>query len=236
MKMIVAMRGLLGAGAGVLALTLAFGSAAKAAPDALPNWNGLWVHDGGLMFDPTVDKYGKPEAPPLTPQYQKMFQDNLALRAKGDQVLDPTSKCLPPGMPRMMIMVFPMEIFQTPGQVTIFGEWASQVRRIYTDGRQHPKDLEPTFNGHSIGHWEGDTLVVDTVGIREDTSIDSSPLQHTGQIHIAERIHLVSPTVLEDQITLTDPGVFATPWTSARRYHRDPAATIMDYACEGRIQ
>ena len=188
------------------------------------------------MFDPAADKYGKPENPPLTPEYRLKFEEGLKERAKGNQVLDPTSKCLPPGMPRMMTMVFPMEIFQTPGQVTIFGEWSSQVRRIHTDGRGHPDDWDPTFNGHSIGHWEGDTLVADTVGIRADTSIDSSPLQHTSQLHITERIRLVDKNTLEDTITLTDPAVFTEPWTAARRYHRSPNVRIMDYACEGRLE
>jgi len=238
--------GPLAAGISAMALAVFFGQAsaravaAEAAPQAaataIPDWNGIWVHEGGLMYDPTVDKYGKPEDPPFKPEYRKMFEAGLAARARGEQVLDPTSKCLPPGMPRMMIMVFPMEIFQTPGQVTIFGEWSSQVRRIYTDGRGHAVNRDPTFNGDSIGHWEGDTLVVDTVNIRPDTSVDSSPIQHSDQLRITERIRKIGPTQIEDQMTMIDPVAFVHPWTTTRKYHMDPKIFIMDDVCEGKIQ
>ena len=219
-----------------VAAALACGSGAHAqnAPPPARDWNGIWEHQGTLMFDPTVGKYGKPEVAPLTPEYQRRFTAALAARARGEQVNDPTAKCLPQGMPRMMIMTFPMEVFMTPGQVTIFAEWNSQIRRIYTDGKDHPHEPDATWNGYSTGHWEGDTLVADTVDVRQDNSIDSSPLEHSDKLKIHERIRLVDKDTLEDEMTLIDPVAFTKPWTEVRRYKRNAKIYIMDYACDGK--
>jgi hypothetical protein len=138
-------------------------------------------------------------------------------------------------MPRFMVASYPLEILQGPGQVTVIAEWSSQVRRIFTDGRPHPPadELDPTFNGHSIGRWEGDTLVVDTVGIRGDTSFDATPLQHSDQIHVAERFRLRDPKTLEVVMTITDAVAFARPWVVTRVYARGgPELQIMEYVCE----
>ncbi|MEP7313987.1 MAG: hypothetical protein ABI859_15505, partial [Pseudomonadota bacterium] len=124
---------------------------------------------------------------------------------------------------------------QTKGQVTIIAEWSSQVRRIFTDGRPHPPEdeVEITFNGHSIGRWEGQTLVVDTIGIRGDTSFDASPLQHSDAMRVSERIRLTDPKLLEAVITVTDPKAFTKPWVVTRHYKRGgPELQIMEYVCE----
>jgi hypothetical protein len=198
---------------------------------AAPNFEGIWERPEGqgIRFNPA----GTP--PPYKPDWDAKYKAALAARDRGEVVLDPTSSCLPPGMPRVMVATYPLEILQTPGQVTIIAEWSSQVRRIFTDGRKHPDPdrLDPTFNGHSIGHWEGQTLVVDTVGVRGDTSFDASPLTHSDQIHITERIRLVNKDLLEDVITVADPGAFTQPWVVTRRYARGgPGLQIMEYVCE----
>jgi hypothetical protein len=123
--------------------------------------------------------------------------------------------------------------------VTIIAEWSSQVRRVFTDGRGHPApdDLDPTYNGHSIGRWEGKgkdaVLVIDTVGIRGDTGFDSSGIEHSDQIHVVERMRQSSPDLLEDEITVIDPKAFAHPWVVTKKYKRGgPEAKIMEYVCE----
>ena len=119
------------------------------------------------------------------------------------------------------------------GQVTIIAEWSSQTRRIFTDGRKHPVDPDPTYQGHSIGHWEGDTLVIDTIGVRGDTVFDATGLGHSDQMHITERMRQSSPTELEDQITVEDPVAFTHPWVITRKYKRGgPDLQIMEYICE----
>jgi len=195
----------------------------------VPDMSGIWERVEGIRFAP-----GK-ELPPYNTQYAARYEAALAARSRGEEVLDPTSRCLPPGMPRIMNATYPVEILQTPGRFTLIAEWSSQVRRIFTDGRKHPPedDLDASFNGHSIGHWEGQTLVVDTIGIRGDTSFDASPLTHSDQMTIQERIRLTDPKTIEDVITVTDPGAFTKPWVVTRHYRRAaPDQQILEYICE----
>ncbi len=124
-----------------------------------------------------------------------------------------------------------MEIIQKPQQMTIIAEWESQVRRVFLDGRKHPAELDPTFNGHSIGHWEGKTLVVDTVGLRADTVFDQSGIRHSDRLHLIERFTLVQPDTIELQITADDPVAFYQPWVVKKVYKRAPGAEIMEYVC-----
>ena len=196
---------------------------------AVPDMGGVWERAEGIRFDPTLTP------PPLTPPFQARYEAAMAARARGEVSVDPTSRCLPQGMPRFMMASYPIEILQTPGQFTIIAEWSSQVRRIFTDGRPHPPadEVEITFNGHSIGHWEGQTLVIDTVGIRGDTNFDAQPVSHSDQIHVIERLRLTDPKTLENQITVIDPVAFTRPWVVLRHYKKGgPDRQIMEYVCE----
>ena len=229
-----------------LPLLLAVAAFAAAAPafaqpkatPALPDWNGIWERVGSITWEPN-GRPGVPENPPFTPEYAEKYRKTTEAARQGHPVADPTSTCLPPGMPRIMTMTYPMEILMTPGQVTIIAEWSSQVRRVFTDGRSHPPadELDPTYNGHSIGHWEGKgkdaVLVIDTVGIRGDTGFDASGIEHSDQIHVVERMRQSAPDMLEDEITVIDPKAFVRPWGVTKKYKRGgPGARIMEYVCE----
>ena len=223
---------------GLVALAAAPAMAQTKAPSDLPNWTGIWERVGSITWEPN-GRPGVPETPPFTPEYAEKYRKTSQAAREGHPVADPTSSCLPPGMPRIMTMTYPMEILMTPGQVTIIAEWSSQVRRIFTDGRGHPPadDLDPTYNGHSIGHWEGKgkdaVLVIDTVGIRADTGFDSSGIEHSDQIHVVERMRQAAPDRLEDEVTVIDPKAFVHPWTVTKAYKRGgPDARIMEYVCE----
>jgi hypothetical protein len=125
--------------------------------------------------------------------------------------------CLPEAMPSWMLITHnAMEFLFTPGRVTILGESdGNRLRRIYTDGRAHPADPDPTFHGHSIGHWEGATLVVDTIGILPETYIASSEavgLPNNGDMHIVERIHAAGPDTLHDDLEISAPHVLTHTW------------------------
>lgn len=144
--------------------------------------------------------------------------------------------CLPDGMPSwMLISRNSLEILFTPGQVTLLGESdGNRLRRIYTDGRPHPADPDPTFHGHSIGHWEGDVLVVDTVAILPQTFValsQSVGVPNDGDMTITERIHLVSTGVLHDDLEITAPHVLTHPWKTTRSFIRD--RLIRDSIVEG---
>ena len=196
---------------------------------AVPNMTGIWERAEGIRFNPTN------QPPPFNAAYAAKFKAASAARARGEIVADPTSRCLPQGMPRFMVASYPLEILQTAGQVTIIAEWSSQVRRIFTDGRKLPPadEVDITFNGYSVGRWEGQTLVVETIGIRGDTSFDATPLEHSDQLTVSERIRLTDPKTIEDVITVTDPGAFTQPWVVTRHYKRGgPNLQIMEYVCE----
>ena len=123
----------------------------RAALASLPDWAGIWTFDFPTPGGP------KPEEPSLTPASAAELKVLLAEEAKNQEPATESANCLPPGMPTIMFQPYDIEFLFTPGRVTIIQEAYMQVRRVFTDGRSHPADLDPTFNGHSIGHWEGDT-------------------------------------------------------------------------------
>ena len=177
---------------------------------------------------------GAKQNPPLTPAYQKIFQQHLANAAAGHPTGDSTSaNCLPPGMPRMMTMTYPMELTMAPDHVTIYGEWLEQTRRIFTDGRPLEADPEPSFNGQSVGHWEGNILVSTAFGFEKDTNMESSGLPKSDKAIAYERVWLADDDTLRDEFTLVDPEAFAKPWTVTKTYKRAPPDfKLLPYVCE----
>jgi hypothetical protein len=188
----------------------------------LPDWSGTWA---------------KPDHPPMPrghkdpafdPPYRASYADEVqkAKTAKGNAEM-----CLPGGMPGIMSVPLGYEFLMTPGRVTILVEEGPTIRRVFTDGRGHPDDPEPTFSGDSIGHWEGDTLVVDTVGIKPKAQFLMG-VKTTGKTHVIERIHLVDhdhmvvDTVVEDPIALTG------PWHYQLAYVRSKTAFLESYYCD----
>ena len=215
--------------------------------DGRPNWTGFWTPVGGLLdrdLGPGAVA-GKPSGAqgaqmprsphsPLRSPYRERYEKALADGARGVVTFDPTALCLPPGMPRMMAATYGMEILQTAGQITITGEWQAAQRRIWTDGSSHPPadELLATYAGHSIGRWEDDTLVVETVGVRDDVLIDQSGLPVSDALRITERLHLEPSGILVDEVTVDDPKVFEKPWTHVRRYRFRPELRLQEYVCE----
>jgi hypothetical protein len=219
----------------LLGATVGLASAADKAetkrPARIPDWSGVWVNRGSISFDPSVPR-AQPANPPYNAEYAAKYKERLAALARGEAIADPTADCVLPGTPRNMNMPYPFEILHTPGRVTLLMESMHDVRRIFTDGRKHPSDLEPTYNGHSIGHWEGDVLVVDTVGLRADTVFDQVGTFHSDQMRVIERFREISPGTLQVEITVEDPKAFVRPWKVVKTYTRDPNEEIMEYVCE----
>ena len=199
--------------------------------------SGAWVPmGGGRGADP---KLAPPPPTPivLKPAYQKAYDQRRAAdqeaTKRGEPPATPAVLCLPYGMPRMMTVAsYPIEILQTPGQVTIVTEAFSEVRRVYLDQPQIPIDeVPPGYYGHSVGRWEGDTLVIDTVGIKE--SVPSyNMLPHSDRMRITERIRLVTPDVLHDQITIEDPVVLEKPFTYTLAFRRLADYKMVEFVCE----
>ena len=175
-----------------------------------------------------------PTAPKLTPEYMAKWQAISKARVAGSSDSDNTLKCLPPGMPAMMNMAYGMEVMQTRDKITFFSELNDALRRVYLDGRKPTqKHLDDTtYAGYSTGHWEGDTLVVETVALHPDSFIEGfSP--HSDQMVVRERIRLVGPGLLEDRITVTDPKALTKPWETVRTYRKASKGNdeLREFAC-----
>ena len=146
---------------------------------------------------------------------------------------DPVFKCFPPGVPRVYLMRVgqPFEIMQIPGRVVMFFEYDHLVRQIFMNEPEHPKDLIPSYMGHSIGKWEGDTLVVDTVGFNDNTWLDGEGHPHSDELHIVERIRRVSHDALTIDFTIEDPKAFTKPWVSHTLFELKTGWNIGEVVC-----
>ena len=198
-------------------------AAAWASIGELPDWSGLW--------EPTFAQGLRNDRPELTAEFAARQAEYMAAVQRGEIEDTPQANCVPNGMPAIMTQPYPIEFLFTPGKITILIEAYSQWRQIFTDGREHPEDPDLTFNGHSIGRWEGDTLVVDTVGFTTDTFIGRG-MQHSDQLRIVERMHLRDDDTLEIETTLHDPQALTKPATSTRVYGRHPDWTLAEYVCQ----
>ena len=188
----------------------------------LPDWSGVW--------NPKItdqDKQAKTNMPPWIPAANELIQFQLA-EEKAGRPPPLFVNCLPEAMPSWMLITHnAMEILFTPGRVTMLGESdGNRLRRIYTDGRPHPEDPDPTFHGHSIGKWEGDTLVIDTVGILPQSLIaisEAAGVPNNGDMRVIERIHLVGKDEVHDEIEVIAPKVLTKPWKTTRIFFRQRA-------------
>src|ERR1700723_763651 len=165
-----------------------------ATSSAKPDFSGVWF----------IDEYHRNllpnEDPPFQPWAEALFkqrQEDSANRTP-DSGPDPTERCIPPGTPREMFQPFPWEIVHARDRIIILFEYQGLIRQIFTDGRGHPKDSEPTYMGHSIGKFEGDTLVIDTVGFNDKTWLDPMGLPHSDAMHLTERMRRVNRNTLVD--------------------------------------
>ncbi len=146
---------------------------------------------------------------------------------------DPDARCLSPGAVRSYQSPYPIEFLATPGRMTILFEYQHLVRRVFMDGRVHPKDFDIAPMGHSTGRWEGDTLVVDTVGLADTTLLNATGLPHSEQMHLTERIKkILGGDVFEIEFTIADPVAYTAPWKATSYYKRDPAGQLIEYNCD----
>jgi hypothetical protein len=194
--------------------------------DKLPDWAGVWQPDWGSLFP-----RGAEAKPKLTPATAKTLEEFNAKKKDGQNLQTEAANCIPPGMPGIMRMPYPLEITYSPGRVNILHETYSQVRRIYTDGRKLPDDPDPAFNGSSVGHWEGDTLVVDTIGLNTNISLMEG-IHPTEATKIHETFRVTAPGVLTVQTTLIDPALFTEPYTQRQNYKLEKDWVIREYVCE----
>lgn len=194
--------------------------------DKLPDWGGVWVLSGapGRERPALKGKYLE-----LNQEWQRVADANKGVATRVG------SNCLPPGLPGIMAVgQYPSEFLFTPGRITIQYEAWMQWRVIFTDGRPHPPadEWEPTFYGHSIGHWEGDTLIVDTVGIKDTVPLQAG-MTHSDKLHIAERMYLAkdNPDTLVVEVVAEDPLALQKPWNQKFTYRRERSWNLVEFIC-----
>jgi hypothetical protein len=218
--------------AAALVLTFVMPIAAQALDDTkYPDMQGQWARPAGIgiQWDQTK-KLGVGQQPPLTPEYQAVWEASIADQAAGGQGNDPLYRCVPVGMPRVMSAVFPMEIVITPNTTYILSDY-STPRRIFTDGRVWQKDQEPNFLGYSIGRWidengDGryDVLEVETRHVKGPHAYEASgiPFHTDNEVVFKERFYLdgANPDILHDEITTFDHAL-TRPWTVTKTYRRE---------------
>lgn len=207
-------------------------------PDGRPDLNGFWQVLNSAAWDirPHNARDGVPAglgvveggAIPYQPWAAEQQRRNEADRLTAD----PVRRCYLPGVPRITYMPFPFRILQTPDHVVVTYEFAHAVRIIYTDGSPHPLPND-FWMGDSRGHWEGDTLVVDTTHFNGRTWLDAAGNFHSDALHVVERYTPTTPYHIDYEVTLEDPDVFTRPWTMRMTLYRrmDAGLQILDYDC-----
>jgi hypothetical protein len=163
----------------------------------------------------------------MTPWAQVKFKENKPSFGpnKEENSNDGAYACLPPGVPRVYASIGAgMQITDVPGRTLMF--FGENVRQIYTDGRQHPKNLKPLWMGHSIGTWDGDTFIVDTVDIKDSTWIDRMGHPHSDALHLVERFHRTSYNTLELELTIDDPKAYTAPWNAHKVFQLRPPKNV----------
>jgi hypothetical protein len=230
----------IGAAALVAVLSLTLSGARAFDETKYPDLKGQWLGIGGgqaAQWDPTKPP-GNGQQAPLTAEYQAIFDKTLAARASQSVKVE---SCLPPGMPQTMIGYEPIEIIVVPNTTYVMAAYKSEFRRIYTDGRQWPADLEPSYTGYSIGHWEDtdgdgrfDTLLVETRALKGPRTFDGSglPMHEDNETIVKERLSLdkANGDLLHDEITTIDHAL-TKPWTVTRSYRRERNAVWVEFVC-----
>ena len=189
----------------LIALPVAAQTPIPRTSDGKPDFSGYW----NLPYTPNMAAAAGEAAVPYTAEGLAVFKNH-------DSKDDPTSFCLYPGVPRIMSSPYPVQFIQTPEYLVMAFEYMRLWRVIPTDHREHPKNLQATFMGDSTGWWEGDTFVIDTVGLNDRTWLDTAGHQHSDALHVTERLQRTAPDTILLQFTLEDPKMYSKPWTHER--------------------
>ena len=216
-------------------------SAAEHAPDFSGVWEGhmpatarRWAAYSFIADIPEMTPWGKALYETTKPSWGPravVDSTDLVNPTTGNEI-----GCFPTGVPRIYVHPFPFEIVQTPGRVIELFEFNHFVRQIYTSGpHEHAKDLDPTWMGDSVGWWEGDTLVIDSVGFNDKTWLDRAGLPHSDQLHVVEHISRPKRDTLIVHITVNDPKTYTKTWEGERIYQLEPDWKLTEMICEDNI-
>jgi hypothetical protein len=212
---------------------------------AVPDFSGVWEADrpegnniDGPASSPEEIDAGYPPPPggepvlrePYLHEYQDLLEKKHVADEKGTPIADARAQCLPLGMPSVMYLLFPMEIVAAKDKIMVIAEEYSQVRHIYFNRLPPPADESvPTYNGFSTARWDGDTLVIQTTGVRVESRLWDIP--HSENMVVTERWNMTGPDKMTNSIVMTDPTVLAKPYTFSLEYRR-AKRDLMEYECE----
>jgi hypothetical protein len=210
--------------------------------DGKPNLDGIWQARNTAAFDlqDHVARLGVPAGQGVVVGNEIPYQPTAAAKRNENfqnrRAADPFGQCYMPGVPRIMYLNFPFQIFQTPQAIAMAFEWSHVHRMIYTDGSAHPEDLE-FWMGDSRGRWEGDTLVVDVTNHNDKTWLDAAGNFHTDALHVVERYRLLDRDTIQYEATIEDADVFTRPWTIRMPLHRRSETTrLLEYECQAEVE
>jgi hypothetical protein len=189
--------------------------------DGKPSLSGVW----DIPYTPDMAR-GTGGALPFTAWGEEQW------KAYDPSKFDYTAHCLPAGWTRQMNTPMPMEIMQEPNRIAILFEAWQTYKVIPTDGREHPQNLDSTWMGNSVGHWDGDTLVIDTIGFNDRTRLDTIGHPHSDQLHVIERLTRTDAMHIGYEVTVDDPKTFTKPWSNKRTFTLKPGWELMEYSCE----
>lgn len=203
-------------------------SAVPRMPDGRPDFQGVWQHP--YVPDMSKDRENQKGAGELP--FTKTGADNF--RNYDVAKFDYTGHCLPFGLLRSVnVGGYPVQIMQNSKYIALLFEQNTWFHVVYMDGRDHPKDLDPTWFGHSIGRWDGDTLVIDTVGFNGKTRLDTIGHPHSDKMHVIQRFTYTDPDHIAYEITVDDPVYYTKPWKNTRTFWRLlPGEELIEYSCE----
>jgi hypothetical protein len=206
---------------------------APRAPEGTPDLSGVWEmyaegdpYPPKLLINLAADL--KPGDVQFLPWAEALYNERMATNGKDH----PGAQCLPSGMPEKDTVPAPYKIVQTPDLILFLYESRTIYRQIFTDGRPLPTDPTPTWQGYSVGHWDRDTLVVETAGFNGKTWLDMSGHPATDSLHLTERFTRRDVGHMDVQFTINDPKAYAKPWTVSAKIHLLPQDDVMEYICE----
>jgi hypothetical protein len=193
--------------------------------DGKPDLSGIWQPPSGFVFNIATGK--KPEDIPLQPWAAALYKQ----RRENLSIDDPVGHCIMAGVPRADAVPYPFKIANSSGMVVILYEAVHGFRQIFTDGRQLPKDPNPTWMGYSVGHWDGDTFVAETTGFNDKGWLDNDGRPSTEALHVTERFKRKDVGHMDLEITIDDPKAYTKPWVVNEAFKLLPDTELLEYVC-----
>lgn len=195
--------------------------------DGTPDLSGIWRQPNGVKYTVNFAADMKPEDVPMLPATAAEYKRRQDTLSKDD----PVGHCNLPGVPQVNTVPYPYKILQSPTQITFLFEAIRGFREIFIDGRSLPADMQPTWLGYSVGHWDGDTLVVETAGQNDKSWIDSGGHPHSEQLRVIEKFRRRNFGTIDLETTIDDPGAYSKPWTVKFELRYVPDTELLEYVC-----